>query len=43
MLEAPLKPRVVQEFGPICLTAEGELLPNTLQIAEAEADLWDLT
>jgi len=37
ILEVPLKPTVVQEFGPICLTTEGELLPITLQIAEAEA------
>ena len=39
MLEVPLKPAAVQEFGESCLTANGELLPITLQVVEAEAGL----
>lgn len=39
----PLKPTAVQKFGHICLTAEREVLPITLQVAEAENGLWDLT
>lgn len=38
-----LKQTAVQKFGHICLTVEGEVLPITLQLAEAEDGLWDLT
>lgn len=41
MLEGPLKPRTVQEFGFICLSAGGGLTHHS-PVAEAEAGLQDL-